>query len=262
MNDRDPAPKVDASTEESERLHDEHLRGLGSMLVGIAHELNTPLGVVMSTCDGLQRCRQKLRDLADKPALDAEDHERLRGILEHMESGGPVLAAGLQRMEALIRELRLQARAGDGIALEPASLLEILEGDLLLLHHQLKQGVTVERRFAAQPTVMAHPVFLGQVFLNLLRNAIQAMEGAGTLTISVDADESRAEVRIADSGPGIPAAVLARLFQGDVTTKSRGEGTGIGLMNSRRIVAKHGGTIAAANGPHGGAVFTVTLPLA
>lgn len=192
MNDHDPAPSVDVSAEEVERLRDQHLRELGAMLVGIAHELNTPLGVVMSTCDGLQRCGQKLRELADKPALDAEDHERLRGILEHMESGGPVLAAGLQRMEALIRELRLQARAGDGLALEPVSLLEILEGDLLLLHHQLKQGVTVERRFAARPTVMAHPVFLGQVFLNLLRNAIQAMEGA---------ERSRSRCRRTRAGP-------------------------------------------------------------
>jgi signal transduction histidine kinase len=262
MNADDPARPPQGSTEESADLRDERLRDLGAMMVGIAHELNTPLGVVISTCDGLRRCRERLRDLADRPTLDAEDLQRLRGIVDHMENGAPVLAAGLARLEALVRELRLQGRADDArAASEPVSIVEILEGDLLLLSHQLKQGVHVERRFAARPTVRGHAVFLGQAFLNLMRNAIQAMQGQGTLTLTVLEHDAQVEVRVSDTGPGIPEDVLGRLFRDEVTTKCSEEGTGIGLLSTGKIIARHGGTISAANAPGGGAVFTVTLPV-
>lgn len=261
MNADDPTRPPQGGAEEAADLRDERLRELGAMMVGIAHELNTPLGVVMSTCDGLKRCRERLRELADKPALAPEDLERLRGIVEHMEGGAPVLAAGLERLEALVRELRLQGRADAQASSEPVSIVEILEGDLLLLRHQLKQGVQVERRFASRPTVRGHAVFLGQAFLNLMRNAIQAMQGQGTLTLDVRERDARAEIRVSDTGPGIPEDVLTRLFRDEVTTKCPEEGTGIGLLSTQKIIARHGGAISAANAPGGGAVFTVTLPL-
>ena len=243
-------------------VDDEHLRQLGLMLVGIAHELNTPLSVVVSTCDSLQRCRGKLHEVLDKPALSADDHGRLRTILEHMDDGQPVIAAGLDRLQAMVRALRLSARGEGPGEHEPVSLVRVLESVLLLLHFELKQGVKVERRFEVEPTVLAHEVFLGQVFLNLFRNAIQAMAGQGTITLSVRERGGRIEVEVADSGPGIPGDVLAQLFTCRLTTKCSETGTGIGLMNCRRILEKHGGSITAANGPDGGAVFTVTLPRA
>ena len=260
MNQNDRSHEASQPDGDKEELRQEHLRHLGLMLVGIAHELNTPLSVVSSTCDSLQRCREKLHEVLDKPVLDAEDHERLRTILEHMDTGQPVIAMGLDRLEALVRELRLSARAGGAAEPEPVSLVKILEGDLLLLHFELKQGVTVDRRFEVEPTVLAHEVMLGQVFLNLFRNAIQAMEGEGTITLSVRERNDRIEVEVADNGPGIPRDVLERLFTCETTTKCPETGTGIGLMNCRRILERHGGDITAANGPDGGSVFTVTLP--
>ena len=243
-------------------IDDENLRQLGSMLVGIAHELNTPLSVVVSTCDSLQRCRDKLHEVLDQPALSGEDHERLRTILAHMDDGQPVIATGLDRLQALVRALRLSARGEGAGQHEPVSLVKVLESVLLLLHFELKQGIAVERRFEVEPTVLAHEVFLGQVFLNLLRNAIQAMAGQGTITLSVRERGDRVVVEVADSGPGIPGEVLAQLFTCRLTTKCPETGTGIGLMNCRHVLEKHGGSITAANGPDGGAVFTVTLPRA
>ncbi len=262
MNANDPSATSSDSIEAPDPLREEHLRELGMMLVGIAHELNTPLGVVISTVDGLQRCRQKLREVIDRPALGPDDHEQLRAILEHMESGGPVLAAGMQRMEALVRELRLQGRSGDQATTARVSLTDLIEGNLLLLQFQLKQGIAVDRRFEAEPMVEGHAVFLGQVLLNIIRNAIQAMDGQGTLTLTVRERGGMAEVQVSDTGHGIADDVLARLFCSNVTTKCPDEGTGIGLLHCKKIIDRHGGTIAAANGPDGGAVFTVTLPVA
>jgi signal transduction histidine kinase len=138
----------------------------------------------------------------------------------------------------------------------------MLEGNLTLLHFDLKQGVAIDRRYEADPQVLAHDVFLVQVFLNLLRNAIQAMAGQGTIELTVRERDGRAVVEVADTGPGLSDEALAHLFKDDFTTKCPEEGTGIGLRISQRILEKHGGDIVAANRPEGGARFTVTLPLA
>lgn len=262
MNPIDRSDDTVTAGDDATALHQEHLRQLGMMLVGIAHELNTPLGVVASTCDSLQRCQEKLREVLAQPSLTAADHERLRDILAHMDSGKPVLTAGIGRMQGLVRELRLAGREDRAARHEPMSLVDILEGNLVLLHFDLKQGISIERHYEIEPLVPAHPVFLAQVFLNLLRNAIQAMDGQGTIVLTIRDSGDQVVVEVADTGPGLTDDLLARLFQEPLTTKCEDTGTGIGLLNCRRIVEKHGGTIAAGNRPTGGAVFTVTLPQA
>jgi signal transduction histidine kinase len=252
----------DLTTGDHEQLRQEHLRNLGLMLVGVAHELNTPLGVVVSTHDNMRRCRDRLEELASRPALDPAGMDELRAILRHIDASEPVLQAGLERMQGLVRELRLAGRADAGDTRhEPTSLVSLLEGNLTLLHFDLKQGVAIDRRYEADPRVLAHDVFLAQVFLNLLRNAIQAMAGQGTIELTVRERDGRAVVEVADTGPGLSDEALAHLFKDDFTTKCPEEGTGIGLRISQRILEKHGGDIVAANRPEGGARFTVTLPL-
>lgn len=244
------------------QLRDEHLKNLGRMLSGFAHELNTPLGVIASMCDGMMRCQDKLGDILAKEQLDDGDLDAMRKVLGHMTEGQPVLQAGLERARALVRELRLAARPEGAGPPARVNLVEILEGDLLLMQAVLKQGVAVEKHFHQQPEVLGHVALLGQVFLNIIRNAVQAMNGQGTITITVDVRDDRAVVEIADDGPGLPDEVMCRLFQEEFTTKCPETGTGLGLFMSAKVLAKHQGTLEAANAPGGGAVFTVTLPLA
>jgi signal transduction histidine kinase len=240
----------------------EQLQTLGELLPGIAHEMTTPLGVLGSLLDQLGRCHEKLHDLAEQPHLGAQEQERMREVLAQVQQTWPVVTTAHDRLRGLVRELRLAGRAQDPGPGEPVPLLPILEGDLLLLQFELKQGVTVERRFTAEPTVRGHATRLGQVFLNLLRNAIQALGGQGTITLTVRQADGVAEVTVADDGPGIPHDLQDRLFTEPCTSKSREEGTGLGLVISGQIVRDHGGTIRADNSPDGGAVVTVTLPLA
>lgn len=244
-------------------LRDAQLRSLGMMLAGFAHELNTPLGVVASACDSLRRCHARLADLARKSALEAGDVEELRGLLRSIQAGEPLLETALERAQAVVRELRLAARPDLDQPDEPVALVDVLEGDLVLLQPLLRQGVTVERRFDARPTVRGRAAMLGQVFFNLLRNAVQAMgEDGGTITVSLAEVDDHAMVTVTDTGPGVPEDLLGRLFREEVTTKCPDTGTGLGLFLSRKVLQRHGGTITAANRPEGGAVFTVTLPLA
>jgi signal transduction histidine kinase len=136
-----------------------------------------------------------------------------------------------------------------------------IESTLTMLAHKLGSGVSVMREYGADvPEVEAHAGELNQVWTNLIDNAIDAMEGAGTLRITTQAEDDGVRVEIADTGPGMPPEVAARAFEAFYTTKDVGQGTGLGLDIARRIVEeRHGGTIAIESQP-GNTVLRVRIP--
>ncbi len=138
----------------------------------------------------------------------------------------------------------------------------LLKSTLVMLARRLGDGVTVVKDFdPALPEVAAYAAELNQVWTNLIDNAVAAMGGTGTLTVRTRRDGSNAVVEIRDSGPGIPAEVQNRIFEPFFTTKPVGEGTGLGLDISRRIVVnKHGGDLWVESVP-GDTAFVVRLPL-
>jgi signal transduction histidine kinase len=137
-----------------------------------------------------------------------------------------------------------------------------LESTLTMLAHKLRDGVTVVRRYGAEvPEIEAHGGELNQVWTNLIDNAIDAMDGAGTLTITTSAEGDSVEVEIADTGPGMPPEVAARAFEAFYTTKDVGKGTGLGLDIARRIIVeRHSGTIKIDSQP-GETVLRVRIPV-
>jgi two-component system, NtrC family, sensor kinase len=141
-------------------------------------------------------------------------------------------------------------------------LHEEIESSLTLLNHLLKDRVTIHRKFGALPSVECVRSQIEQVFLNVLANAAQAIQGPGELTIQTRAEDGFAVVTVADSGPGIPADVIGRIFDPFFTTKPVGEGTGLGLSISYEIVKRHAGDITATSTPGAGATLTIRLPLA
>jgi two-component system NtrC family sensor kinase len=114
---------------------------------------------------------------------------------------------------------------------------------------------------AGLPPVVCNASHMNQVFLNLLSNAADAIAGTGRIDVSGRVDGDLVEVRVTDSGSGIPPELLDRLFEPFFTTKPVGQGTGLGLSISFGIVRDHGGTIFAKSGPQGGSTFTVRLPI-
>ncbi|HKI90386.1 MAG TPA: ATP-binding protein [Draconibacterium sp.] len=144
---------------------------------------------------------------------------------------------------------------------EKTDLIENIETVLILQHNQLKQGIQVIRDFEEIPLINCYPDELVQVWINLISNAIHAMNYAGKLTISVKNKGDKVEVVITDTGHGIPEETKDKIFDPFFTTKRAGEGTGIGLDIVQRIIEKHNAGIELESEVGKGTSFIVTLPV-
>jgi signal transduction histidine kinase len=132
---------------------------------------------------------------------------------------------------------------------------------LLILHNKIKNRITVEKEYGHFPDIMCYPGQLNQVFMNLLNNAQEAIEGEGTIVIRTWKEKDSVKISIKDNGRGIPDQVKKKIFEPFYTTKEVGKGTGLGLSISFGIIEKHNGTIAVISEPGKGSEFIITLPV-
>ena len=251
----------------------EKMASMGQLVAGVAHELNNPIGFVYSNVTTLEDFVKRLRGMlevyrtlslspVDQARVQAEwEQRKIDYALRYLDSMTQGIREGAERARKIVRDLRVFARSQDDVW-QPVDLHEELESSLTLLNHLLKDRVVVHRKLGELPHVECIRSSIDQVFLNLLANAAQAIEGPGAITIETRREDGMAVVSVADTGPGIAPDVIGRIFDPFFTTKTVGEGTGLGLSISYEIVKKHGGTIQAESPAAGGAVFTVRLPIA
>jgi two-component system, NtrC family, sensor kinase len=218
----------------------QRLASLGFMLASVCHEISNPLAAVSSM----------LQILQSKRAVTAET----------LEKGLASIAANIARVHAITKKLGAYSRVG-GDAPAPRAIDDAVEAAAALLRHSpCGEGVRLDYRGAPGETVRARPGEFEQVLFNIFLNAAQAMHGAGRIEANAKKENGRITVSIRDTGPGIAPEHLARVFDPFFTTKQPGEGTGLGLAVSYEIVHELGGTLHAANDPHGGARFEIVLP--
>jgi signal transduction histidine kinase len=326
-------------------VHSERMAGLGQLVAGVAHEVNSPAaaiqGAVDNLSDNVQRLARRARELSDAH-LSAEDRMRFFALVEQLAprlSGARVEAPAQVRRQA--RELAtrlgqlgvpnaetacrtlveigaaeaaynlaqlaeqddaqksvksLEALVGyleqyaylfrnthairtairritrivgalkgyshlDQAKVAATDLHEGIENTLVILHSELKYGITVTRDYAEIPAVPVYVDELNQVWTNLIHNAVQALGGKGEIVIETRVDGTSVAVTVQDNGPGIPSEVMPRIFEPFFTTKPKGEGTGLGLGIVKQIVDKHGGKIDVTSHP-GCTRFTVRIPTA
>jgi len=216
---------------------------LARLLGRLAHEVRNPLS-------SLDVHVQLLEE--DLGALAPQMREQLTPRLE-------IIHGELHRLEGIVeRFLRLASPAG--VDLEPVDIRKILTHVCELLRPEAKaRAIEVCRRADdSLPRVMADPVQLTQALLNLVINAIQAVERNGRIEVSAGFADGSVSVSVSDNGPGVPPEKLAFIFDPYYTTKS--EGSGLGLWIAQQIVTAHGGSLQAQNKPSGGARFTMRLP--
>jgi len=148
----------------------------------------------------------------------------------------------------------------DEAEFKKADLHEGIESTLTIVQYQLKNRIRVEKQYGNIPLVDCHPNRLNQVFMNLLVNAAQAIQGEGTITITTARKGDSVRISISDTGAGIPAENLSKVFDPGFTTKGVGVGTGLGLSICYKIIEEHQGKIDVESGDKG-TTFTITLPL-
>lgn len=231
---------------QGELVHAGKMAALGQMSAGVVHELNQPLTA--------------MRTLSESAAilLDKSRFDDVRGNLQRIRGM-------VDRLARLTSQLKTFAHKSE-LQLAPVALAQaVADAQLIVAEASKKYGIAIE--VDVQPatlSVMAEEAALGSVLVNLVRNAIDAMQAAPRRTLRLEArpQEGRVILRVSDTGPGIPPDILPRLFEPFVTSKPAGTGLGLGLVISAQLVRAMDGTLRAANLPDGGACFVVDLPAA
>ncbi|NJO00972.1 MAG: GHKL domain-containing protein [Bacteroidia bacterium] len=166
-----------------------------------------------------------------------------------------------EKAAKIVFALKSYARHNYSGEMEKASLTDGLETVLTIYHNTMKQGVELIKNIEFHTPILCYPDELNQVWTNLIHNALQAMEYRGTLAISVKAVDSKVVVSFQDSGKGIPPEIQDKIFKPFFTTKSAGEGSGLGLDIVRKIVEKHQGSIYFTSEVGFGSTFFVEIPI-
>ena len=232
---------------EDQLFHTEKLASMGSLSAGVAHEINNPVAVMLGFTELL----------LDKFPENSKEHE----ILKTIERQGHNCRRIVENLLAFSR-IRHKATADTDIADDLQRVLNVVMNTLLTKKVDLRTDIEKDL-----PKVRGDGQQLEQVFLNIINNAVAAMHGGGTLTISVHRSYDMVHVSFTDTGPGIPQENMDKIFEPFFTTKEVGKGTGLGLSVSYGIVKKFGGDIRIKSqtrkeGKEPGTTFTVRLPVA
>ena len=236
----------------------DRLTSLGTLAAGVAHEINNPLAYVLLN---LGYITEELPNLLATHVDDRRDGRagEVLVALEHARNGA-------ERIRDIVRGLKTFSRP-ENETRAPLSVSHLLEATLAMVAHEIRHRARLVKDYAEVPEVFANEARLGQVFLNLLLNAVQALsdDRAATNEIRVAVKphgRDRVLVEVADNGSGIPPQVRGRIFEPFFTTKPVGIGTGLGLAICHGIVASLGGTLTFETEVGRGSVFRVDLPAA
>ena len=245
---------------QSQLVHSEKMSSIGQLVAGIAHEINNAINAVYNGIQPLSQRAGALRELmADGQDAEAHRSEMDRG-LTRIVGLAEVIRQGSERAARIVQDLRTFSHPGA----ENSTWFDVhqaLEICMNLLGHELKDRITIHREYGSDGRAYGPVGELNQVFMNLINNARQAIDGPGEIWIRTWRDGDWLTVAIRDTGCGIPEENRQKIFNPFFTTKDVGVGTGLGLSISERIVTGAGGRLSFLSPPGGGTEFTVTIPV-
>jgi two-component system NtrC family sensor kinase len=240
---------------QTQLIQNEKMASLGQLVAGIAHEINNPLAFVVNNLfiveGGLDGLWGEMEPLLSEAS--AMKMRKARTRLGEMRQG-------LDRVKELVLDLRTFSRLDEG-EFKNVDVVETVDAVLLLLKHKMNGRIVVEKHYVAERTLNCYAGRLHQVLMNLIGNAVDAIEGDGKIVIATSQTQEDFLISIRDNGAGIPDAIRSKIFDPFFTTKPVGQGTGLGLAISYGIVQDHGGSIEVQSEVGAGTEFTVKIPL-
>lgn len=267
-------------------VQQEKMSALGQLVAGIAHEINNPVNFIHGNIDHAMDYTQELLELVGLyhqhyPQPAAEIQQKIEHIdLDFLSEDLPKLLGSMQlgtdRIRGIVLSLRIFSRL-DEAEVKDVDIHEGIDSTLLILNSRLKslsnsKEVSITRRYSTLPKVKCYPGQLNQVFMNVLSNAVDALDeqslktedSAWTPEIKIHTElvgKDQVSIHICDNGPGIPAAIQEKIFDPFFTTKAVGKGTGLGMSISHGIITeKHHGNLSCQPIAPQGTQFTITIP--
>lgn len=257
------------------------MASIGQLAAGIAHEINNPVGFISSNMEIFQDYIRKytmILKIIDKLKRQVEDGDLVKARLTIdelnkfkeennldyvMNDVNPLLdqtAAGIRRINKIVHDLKTFTRADKSDKTQTVKIEEIIEGILSIVNNELKYKAALNKYYGKTSAISCDIHKIGQVLINILVNAAQAIEGSGTISIKTYQQDKYVCVDIADTGKGIPPENIKKIFDPFFTTKPVGQGTGLGLSISYEIIKNHGGKIDVQSKVGEGTTFTIFLP--
>jgi hypothetical protein len=273
---------IELKEAESQLVESEKMASLGQLTAGIAHEINNPINFVTSNINPLKRDVAILIDLlhqietlslTDLSSAEKQkqindiktdiDYDYLKTEIDYLLKG---ISDGSSRTAEIVKGLRIFSRL-DEDDLKKADINEGIDSTLIIINNLLNGRIEIVKKYGGLPFVECYPGKLNQVFMNIITNAIHAVnkkfgeEKGGVITLTTTMNETKVYIKIADNGTGMDETTKKKLFEPFFTTKDVGEGTGLGLSIAYNTIKKHNGQILVNSIIGEGTEFIIELPL-
>jgi len=256
------AAESDLIAAQAQIIQSEKMAVLGKLVAGLSHELNTPLGALTSSADVVGRSQEILTSKCEESDSlpDLRNDRRFAKALKALGQGAATVDAAADRISQLVDGLKAFSQL-DQAARREVDINESLLTTSKLLQHQIPDQINLNWELGELPRVMVWPAQLHQLFLVLMRNAMESIEGAGTITISSAVNENSIQVVFKDSGHGYSSAQLQALFDPGFGSRSQTVRMDWGMISAAGIADHHGGSLQAESTPDSGASFLLSLPI-
>jgi len=259
---------------QAQLVQSEKMASIGQLVAGIAHEINNPVTFISAGVESLGTNLEEVGQVLDvyhrititNVAEKLKEIEKLKEKVEYKEALREInkliesIKTGTERTTEIVKGLRTFSRLDEDV-LKVASIHEGLDSTLILLRNKYKDRIEIRKNYGEIPDIECYPGQLNQVFMNILSNAIDAIDGKGIISIATKKSNGKVQISIRDTGRGIPEKFSTKIFEPFYTTKDVGQGTGLGLSISHGIIEKHKGTIKVNSEVGNGSEFVISLPV-